>query len=428
MQEIVTKRIFKGQLSTGLAACILCFVLACIFWPLWSMFFKSIFSALTAQGLAAVDLQIRSKLIGLMVEGAFFWMVINPWIWQTLIMGNYGKTAFTSKQPHAGTWYTIVAWLAGIAMFFIIIGFLGIWWKPFSLALLFFPKTAEEVHLAIEGWEVANFFALPVIMAQIPFVALFQKWPFAGTSKQPTEGWGVFFFSTLVVVLVWMATIIPSFWKLSLGGEVIVNAPLGNFAWWCAFCQIFVFFFLIPAEGGEGYPMKLFAKKQPYMGIAGLIIALAAGLTLPSVIRGIITPLNLLPGVPPDLLTASLGLSCVVSLLAWHHLFDDYPSAQLVPNTAARILIRFVIWVVLGGVMGVLWIKMFGKLPFGANNMGMGYPTMGILAGQFAFLMTFLFFNTFFDKWPLVRKVPQELNSKEGINIPLKSNLETAAE
>ncbi|MDD2554261.1 MAG: hypothetical protein PHP51_06795, partial [Desulfotomaculaceae bacterium] len=180
--------------------------------------------------------------------------------------------------------------------------------------------------------------------------------------------------------------------------------------------------------GGEGYPMKLFAKKQPYMGIAGLIIALAAGLTLPSVIRGIITPLNLLPGTPPDLLTASLGLSCVISLLAWHHLFDDYPSAQLVPNTAARILIRFVIWVVLGGVLGVLWIKIFGKLPFGANNMGMAYPTMGILAGQFAFLMTFLFFNTFFDKWPLVRKVPQEASCKENINISSGSKLETAVE
>ncbi|MEG3071928.1 MAG: hypothetical protein RQM92_14780 [Candidatus Syntrophopropionicum ammoniitolerans] len=102
-----------------------------------------------------------------------------PWIWQTLIMGNYGKTALTSKQPFAGIWYTIVAWLAGIVMFILIIGFLGIWWKPFSLGLLFLPKTAEEVYLAIEGWEVANFFALPVIMAQIPFVSLFQKWPFA---------------------------------------------------------------------------------------------------------------------------------------------------------------------------------------------------------------------------------------------------------
>lgn len=428
MQEVATKKVFKGQLLTGVAAFILCFVLACIFWPLWSSFFKAIFSILTAQGLAAVEPAVRGKLIGVMVEGSFFWLIICPWIWQTLIMGNYGKTALTSKQPFAGIWYTIVAWLAGIVMFILIIGFLGIWWKPFSLGLLFLPKTAEEVYLAIEGWEVANFFALPVIMAQIPFVSLFQKWPFAGTSKQPTESWGVFFFSTLVVVLVWMATVVPSFWKLTLGGEAIVNAPLGNFAWWCAFCQIFVFFFLIPAEGGEGYPMKFFAKKQPYMGIAGLIIALIAGLTLPHVIRSVIVPLDLLPGTSPDLLTASLGLSMVVTMLAWHHLFDDYPSAQLVPNQAARVLIRFAIWVVLGLALGVLWIKFLGRLPFGANNMGMGYPTMGILAGQFAFLMTFLFLNTFFDKWPLVQKVPQMADNKSNIKVSLQPEVETAAE
>ncbi len=407
MSDFIIKRTFKSQLATGLAASVLCFALACVLWPLWSMIFKSIFSALAAPGLAAAGPEMGGKLIGAMVEGSFFWMVISPWIWQTLIMGNYGKTIFTSKQPHAGLWYTVLAWLVGIIAFFTIIGFLGIWWKPFNLALLFTPQTAEQVHLAFEGWEVANFFALPVIMAQIPFVALFQKWPFAGTSKQPTEGWGVLFFSTLVVVLVWMATVVPSFWKLSLGGEVIVNAPLGSWAAWCAFCQFFVVFFLMPAEGGEGYPMKLFAKKQPLMGIVGLVIALAAGLILPPIVRGIITPLNLSPGLPPDLLVASLGLSIVVSMLAWHHLFDDYPSAELVPNTAARILIRVVIWFVLGGVLGTLWIKLFSKIPFGANNMGMGYPTMGVLAGQFAFLMTFLLFNNFFDKWPLVRKVPK---------------------
>ncbi len=415
MQESMTRRTFKGQLSTGLAAFILCFALACILWPLWSMLFKSIFSALAAPGLAAADPKLAGQLIGVMVEGSFFWMVINPWIWLTLIMGNYGKTAFTPKQPYAGLWYTVVAWLTGIIAFFVIIGFLGIWWKPFNLALLFTPKTAGEVQLAFQGWEVANFLALPVIMAQIPFVSLFQKWPFAGTSKQPTEGWGVLFFSTLVVVLVWIATIMPSFWNLSLGEEVIVSAPLGSFAAWCAFCQFFVIFFLMPAEGGEGYPMKLFARKQPYMGIAGLVIALAAGLLLPPLVRGIITPLNLSPGTPPDLLVASLGLSIVVTMLAWHHLFDDYPSARLVPNTAARILIRVAIWFVLGSVLGIIWIKLLGKIPFGANNMGMGYPTMGILAGQFAFLMTFLFFNTFFDKWPLVRKVPEAVNSDENI-------------
>jgi AAT family amino acid transporter len=36
--------------------------------------------------------------------------------------------------------------------------------------------------------------------------------------------------------------------------------------------------------------------------------------------------------------------------------------------------------------------------------MGLGFTTMGILAGQFTFLMAILLFNTFFDKWPFVRK------------------------
>ncbi len=93
-------------------------------------------------------------------------------------------------------------------------------------------------------------------------------------------------------------------------------------------------------------------------------------------------------------------------MLLWHHVFDDYPTAQMVPNQAARVLIRVAIWIVLGQVLGITWIKTFKMLPFGASNMGMGYPTMGILAGQFAFLMAFLYYNTFFDKWPLVRKVP----------------------
>ena len=75
MQESMTRRTFKGQLSTGLAAFILCFALACILWPLWSMLFKSIFSALAAPGLAAADPKLAGQLIGVMVEGSFFWMV-----------------------------------------------------------------------------------------------------------------------------------------------------------------------------------------------------------------------------------------------------------------------------------------------------------------------------------------------------------------
>lgn len=202
MTEHTVKRTFNSQLGTGIASFVLCFILACILWPIWSLIMKSIFSSLAAAGLAAVEPGTAGELMGVMVEGSFFWMVINPWIWMTIIMGNYGKTHYTTKQPHAGLWYSVVALIAGLLAFFVIIGFIGIWWKPFNLALLLTPKTAAEVELAIMGWGAANFLALPVIMTQIPFAALFHKWPFAGTSKQPTEGWGVFFFSTLAVVIV----------------------------------------------------------------------------------------------------------------------------------------------------------------------------------------------------------------------------------
>jgi len=90
-------------------------------------------------------------------------------------MSNYGKTRFTEKQPWAGLWYTLGGWFFGIVAFVVLIGFIGLWWKPFSLGLMFMPKTAADVALAYEGWEAANFFALAVIVAQIPFASLLQK-------------------------------------------------------------------------------------------------------------------------------------------------------------------------------------------------------------------------------------------------------------
>ena len=269
---------------------------------------------------------------------------------------------------------------------------------------MFTPKTIADVKLAYEGWEAANFYALAVIIAQIPFASLFQKWPFAGKATQPTEGLGVLAISTAAAWIVWMALIVPSLMKLSLDEHQIVTQPFGSWPGFLAFCQAFIIFFLMPAEGGEQYPMKLFAKKQPLMGIIGLLIALAAGFMVPPIVRSIITPLNLVPGVPADILVSSLELSIVIFLLTWHHLFDDYPGPQVVTNTAARIFIRIAIWFGGGSLFGILWLKTFTKLPYGANNLGMGFPTMGILGGQFALLMTVLFLNTFFDKWPLVRK------------------------
>jgi len=404
MTDYTIKRTFKGPLGTGFAALLASFVLALILWPIWATVMKSIFTICTQQGLAAADPKVAAKLIGSMVDGSFFWMVINTWIWQTLVMGNYGKTKFTDKQPFAGLWYVLVAWFFGIVAFIVLIGFIGIWWKPFNLSLMFLPKTAADVALAYEGWEAANFFALAVILAQIPFVSLLHKWPFGGTSKQPTESLGVLAFSTAVTYIIWIALIVPSFLHLSIGDHHVTSQPFGSWPAFVAFCQAFVIFSIMPAEGAEHYPMKLFAKKQPLMGLIGLAFALASGFIMPAIIKSIVAPLNLVPGTPLDVIVASLELSVIVFMLAWHHLFDDYPSAKLVPNTALRVLTRVAIWFIGGGVYGVLWLKTFKLLPIGANNLGMGFPTMGILAGQFAFLMTFLILNTFFDKWPFVRK------------------------
>ena len=413
MAEITTRQTFKSQLGTGFASLVTCVVLAMILWPIWSTVMKGIFTVFASQGLTAAGPKVAAQLIGAMVEGSFFWMVINTWIWQTLVMGNYGKTKFTDKQPWAGLWYILVAWFFGIVAFLVLISFLGIWWKPFSLAIMFMPKTAEEVSLAFEAWEAANFYALAVIFAQIPFISLLQKWPFAGTSKQPTESFGVLAFSTAATWIFWMAIIVPSFMHLSIGEHHITAQPFGSWPAFVAFAQAFIIFSIMPAEGGEQYPMKLFAKKQPLMGIIGFVIALAAGFIMPAIIKSIVAPLNLVPNTPPDVIVASLELSVIVFMLTWHHLFNDYPSSILSPNTAIRVLTRVAIWFIGGGVFGVVWLKTFIILPIGANNLGMGFPTMGILAGQFALLMTILFFNTFLDKWPLVRK--QEVNNIKAV-------------
>lgn len=152
--------------------------------------------------------------------------------------------------------------------------------------------------------------------------------------------------------------------------------------------------------------MKLFAQKQPYMGLAGLIIALIGGYASMLILRPILGSLNLLAGVPGGLMVASFALSLVMVQLLWHHIFDDYPTAQVVPSQPARVLTRIFLRVGLGSVVGIAWLKFFRLLPFAGNGLGMGFPVMGLLAGQFAFMMVYLYMNTFFDKWPLGRKRP----------------------
>ncbi|NLJ57126.1 MAG: hypothetical protein GX334_08810 [Firmicutes bacterium] len=412
MNEFTVKRVFQSSVTTGFVATVISFVLACIIWPIWSIVMKSVFSALAATGIAAAP-ELGATLITIMVEGSWFWLLIHPWIWLILVLGACGKTTFSSQQPYTGLSYTVMALITGALAFFVVFGFIGIWWKPFNLVLMLMPKTAEDVALAILGWEAATYFIFPFIMVQISFVALFHKWPFAGTSKPAIENWGVMFFSTLVAVIFWIAAIVPSFMPLAIGGEQVVFPPMGSWATFAAFCQAFIFVFLIPAEGGEGYPMKFFAKKQPLMGVIGFLIALAAGFILPPIIRGIVAPMNLLPGAPVDLVVASLLLSCITCLLAWHSLFDDFPSVQDVPNKSARVLIRLAIWLILGFGLGTIWIKTFTKIPFGANDLGLGLPTMGVLGGQLAFLTVVLYLSAFFDKWPLIYKEPLSTSKKE---------------
>jgi len=405
LSDYIVKRTFSSVFITGIFATGLCFIIACVYWPVWGTIAKTFATYLAGPGLALSETKIVSKYYTVFAEATFFWTIINAWIWQTLIFGNYGKTFITDRQPWAGIWYTFVGFAMGIIGFLILVGFLGIWWKPFNLGILFTPQSAEEVIMAIEGFEVSNFYALVVITAQIPFVSLLHKWPFAGNIKAPWDGFGVMMFSTVAALLVWIANIMPSLLNITIGGHIATVSPLGSWPTYLAFSECFIFWFLIPAEGGEHYPMKLFYQKQPYMGLIGLIIALVGGYGTMIILRQILGSMNILPGVPIDLVVASFALSLVLTQLLWHHLFDDYPTNQMISNQIVRVLIRIAIWIVLGSIVGILWLKYFKLLPFAGNDMGFGFPVMGLLAGQFAFMMVYLYMNTFFDKWPLVRKV-----------------------
>ena len=92
-------------------------------------------------------------------------------------------------------------------------------------------------------------------------------------------------------------------------------------------------------------------------------------------------------------------------MLAWHHHFDDYLNKDVMPSTWKRIVIQFAVVIVVGSILGILWIKYMHVWPFGTNDLGMGHPMLGILGGQFVFMLPMVFMNTFFDKWPMVKNV-----------------------
>lgn len=401
MNKYLIKKRFDNPLVSGLASFVFLFVFSSLTWPLWSVLAKGFFTMVAGEGLKNIDAHLVDHYLKDAVEGTFFWMSITAWIWLTLVFGNHGKYSKTTRQPNAGIRYSIIAFIAGICGFIVLTGLIGIWWKPFSWAILLTPKTAEEVELAIKGWGCSNFYVLPVIICQIPITSLFHKYPFAGKIKEPGVGLGSMLLGTAIALLVWFAMFVPSFFELSFNGEVITGKPFGAWITVVAWCQCFILWFLIPAEGGELFPMKLISKKQPFMGLAGLVIAFVGShLTL----RGMRIVLGSLAeslNMNTDLVIASFILSIIVTMLIWHHHFYDYPSEKKVPNVVMRTVARISIWLVLGSVIGVLWLKTYTYLPFGGNNFGLGYPMLGVLAGQFVFLMPALFMNTFFDKWPV---------------------------
>ncbi|NIB43457.1 hypothetical protein HBA55_27865 [Pseudomaricurvus alkylphenolicus] len=402
MQSNKSKRLSRHPLIVGISLTLLGFSIACALWPIWALSVKSIYFQIAGDVLTTVEPSLVSQLIKVVSEGTFFWMMINSWIWLTLVLGNPGKNLFTDKQPIAGIWYTLCSWVLGVVAFLILISFLGIWWHPFNLATMFTPANEAQIRLAILAWDTANFYALAVIIAQIPLVSLFHKWPFGGNAEPPYDSIGVLSLGTAVTWIVWMALIVPSWMDLSLAGKGVVTPPFGRWPAFIAFCQAYIIFAILPVEGGENYPMKLISKRQPLMGLTGFAIAVFAGLTVPPLMKMIIIPLDILPGVPPDVVVASLELSVIVFMLAWHHLFDDYPNQQRVSNQARRIGARISIWLVGGTVWGLVWLQIYTYLPFGANDLGLGVPALGILAGQFSLLMPLLYLNTFFDKWPVV--------------------------
>ena len=406
MSEFVMKKRINHPLLSGLLSVVVIVLVASIGWILWSNIWKMIILAIGGSAVSSLSPEVQGHFLKESVEGTFFWIVISTWVWFTLNMGNYGKYAKTTKQPQAGLRYTGLAFLSGIVGFALFVTFLGLWWEPFSWQVLFRPVDEAQAHLAIKGWSAINFFALSVILAQIPLASLFGKYPFSKHSKEPwSVAFGTLSLGLFLALFNWIVFIVPSFISLQTEGVAVTTQPFGAWPTALAWCQLFIFFFLIPAEGGEGYPQKLITSKQPYSGLIGLGIAAGLAFLLLPVLRSVLTPLAESVQIAPDLAVASFVLTIINVLLTWHHHFDDYPNKELVPSVAGRVLAQLGIVIVIGAILGVLWIKYVGLWPFGGNDLGLGHPMLGIMGGQFVYMMPMLFMNTFFDKWPMAKSV-----------------------
>ncbi|AQP53595.1 hypothetical protein CBF34_00600 [Vagococcus penaei] len=404
MNNYVTKKRISNPLLSGIISFILLVVIASVGWIIWSNFWKFIILAIGGSSITSLSPEIQGHFLKESVEGTFFWMVISTWVWLTLNLGNFGKYAKTTKQPQAGIRYTLMAFLIGLIGFSLFVTLMGIWWEPFNWQTLFRPANEAQALLAIKGWAAINFFALSVILAQIPIVSLFGKYPFSKYSKDSfSVAFGTLCLGLFLAMFNWVAFIMPSFMSLEMGGAAITSAPFGGWPTALAWCQLFIFFFLIPAEGGEMYPQKLITAKQPWSGFVGLAIALAGAFIFLPILRNLLTPLAESTGIAPDLAVASFTLTIINVMLTWHHHFDDYPNKEIMPSTLGRVLSQFAVVLVVGSVLGILWIKMVHIWPFGANDLGLGHPMLGLMGGQFVYMMPMLFMNTFFDKWPMAK-------------------------
>lgn len=410
MEKYVMKKRLSHPVISGLVTVAFLLVFASVAWIAWSTIWKQFFLLVGGSAVSSLSLETQGHFLKEAVEGTFFWLVIGTWVWFSLNMGKYGKFTKSTKQPEVGIRYTLLAFLAGLIGFVIFVTFMGLWWHPFSWQVLFRPGSEEEALLAIKSWSATNFFALSVILAQIPLVSLFGKYPFSKHSKEPwTVAIGTVTLGLLLALFNWIVFILPSFLSLEVEGVAITGVPFGSWPTALAWCQLFIFFFLLPAEGGEGYPQKLLTSKQPWSGLIGLGIALAGAFTFLPLLRGLLTPLANSLDLAPDLAVASFTLTIINVLLTWHHHFDDYPNQEVMPSAFKRIMIQLVVVLVVGSILGILWLTTFLKLmPFGANDLGLGHPMLGILGGQFVYMMPMLYMNTFFDKWPLATSVKEK--------------------
>lgn len=402
MTNFVNKNRFNSVIMNGLISCIIIFITANVFWIGFSWIFSSIYEIILGSTLDTFSASTQASLILNGVEGAFFWLIIIPWIWMALNFGNIGKYDKGFKQPWVGIRYVLRCMCWGLVGFLIITLFLGLWWKPFNLGILLRPATEAEALLAIKGWGAINFFALASILGQIPPVSLFAKWPFSTLSKDAkVVGLGNFFLTLTIALLIWIAFIIPSFLDpIEFAGQAITHQAAGTWGAGLAWAQVFVFFILIPAEGGEGYPQALFTKKQPWSGIVGLLISLIAAFAVTPLLRSLLAGYSDFVGLDPNIMTASFALSIINVLLTWHHLFNDYPTKDMLTG-GKRILAQLAIVLFIGVILGFLWPLIYPYLPIGGNDLGLGIPVLGVIAGHFVYMLPMVFMNTGFDKWPV---------------------------